>query len=59
MKISLDSIKRRLISRTCPDHNQKPKVNIVDEQIELNCCCDKFKTSLMKVVAACTPEPVA
>ena len=57
MKISLDSVKRKLEARSCPEHYQKPKVVIKDEQIQLTCCCDKFKTSLLKVVAACLPPP--
>ena len=51
MKISLASVKRRLELRTCPDHNQKPKVTLQDDQLQFTCCCDKFKTSLNKVVA--------
>jgi len=58
MKISLDSVKRKLEVRSCPEHYQKPRVVIKDDQIQLTCCCDKFKTSLLKVVAACAPPPV-
>jgi hypothetical protein len=57
MKISLDSIKRRLQSRSCPEHNQKAKVTIIDDQLHIAACCDKFKASLTKVVALATAEP--
>lgn len=42
-------IKRKLEQNCCPVHHQFPEISISDNQINIKCCCESFKTELIEL----------
>jgi hypothetical protein len=44
--IDLPSIKAKLESQTCAEHNQHPQVSILPEGVSIAACCQPFHTEM-------------
>ena len=48
--ISNTHVKLLVEHKTCPVHNQKPSIQIIDNQIKVKCCCPDFKITCLKKI---------
>lgn len=46
--MNLQPVKMSLQRMMCPEHHEHPEVKVVGDQIEIKCCCEKFKAELVK-----------
>ena len=46
MRVDLTPVKYRLEAMTCPEHNQRPTVNLGVGKIEISACCEPFRSNL-------------
>ena len=47
--IDMYSVKRKLESKVCPQHNERATVSVMGDKINLKCCCDSFKNTLSNI----------
>jgi|JI9StandDraft_1071089.scaffolds.fasta_scaffold1427232_1 hypothetical protein len=52
------SIKNKINSMRCAEHNQQPDVKISGDKINFDCCCDSLKENIKKVIAKATKDYV-
>jgi hypothetical protein len=50
MKSELISIIDRVESNTCKSHGEKAVIEIVNDQVEISCCCNEFKQRLERKI---------
>ncbi len=50
------SIKNKINSMRCSEHNLKPDVKTLGDKISFDCCCDSFKENIKKVIAKATKD---
>jgi hypothetical protein len=48
--VSNKHVKFLVEHKTCPVHNQKPSIQIIDDQIKVKCCCSDFKITCLKKI---------
>ena len=46
--MNLQPVKMSLQRMMCPEHHEHPEVKVVGDQIEIKCCCEKFKAELVR-----------
>lgn len=46
--MNLQPVKMRLQRMMCRKHHKHPEVSIVGDEIKMKCCCEEFKTELIK-----------
>ena len=46
--MNLQPVKMGLQRMTCPEHHEHPEVTIVGDEIQLKCCCERFKATLVE-----------
>lgn len=44
--MKLDSVKRSLEGMTCMTHGEHPKVSITGSSLNIECCCEAFRSEL-------------
>lgn len=50
------SIKNKINSMRCSEHNQQPDVKISGDKISFDCCCDSFKAKTKDAIAKVTKD---
>ena len=48
MIMDLRSVKHSLERERCRVHGNKPEITVVGQSLNFKCCCDKFKSELVK-----------
>ncbi len=48
--VSNKHVKSLVEHKTCPIHDQKPSIQIIDDRIKLKCCCSDFKITCLKKI---------
>jgi hypothetical protein len=45
--MDLNPVKQKLLLMRCAEHGSHPEVAIRGDKLEIKCCCDKFKATLV------------
>ncbi len=48
MNVNKNAIKRKLESKKCRTHGEHPVVSVTSSGFSFKCCCDKFRSELVR-----------
>lgn len=46
--IDLNPIHDKLMRRVCPEHQLPPKIRMLRDRLDINCCCEAFRKEVLR-----------